>query len=59
MAGCLRIPFEKLTFPKAIFLAVTLKCLRIRALNWFYPLNVYTVQNPRRRVVSVKTQEAK
>jgi hypothetical protein len=30
-SGCLRIPFEKLTFPKAIFLAVTLKCLRIRA----------------------------
>jgi hypothetical protein len=31
-SGYLRIPFEKLTFPKAIFSAVTLKCLRIQAL---------------------------
>jgi hypothetical protein len=33
MIDCLRIPLEKSTFPKAIFSAATLKCLRIRAQN--------------------------
>jgi hypothetical protein len=32
MIDCLRIPLEKSTFPKAIFSAASLKCLRIRAL---------------------------
>ncbi len=33
-AGCLKIPFEKLTFPKAILSAINLKFLRIRAIGW-------------------------
>ncbi len=42
--GCLRNPFEKLTFPKAIFSAVTLKCLRIRALKLKGVYRVYSTQ---------------
>jgi hypothetical protein len=54
MIDCLRIPLEKSTFPKAIFSAATLKCLRIRAqlkediVNWNKgePHSVANIQIP-------------